>query len=146
MPWPASPSGYRAPGKQCVTLPLEPAPASNRSPAAGAIGVDSSNPHQERDHASDSLIGTCALRLFLTAGALRQAPPAHQCACGETARHPGPEPALMPASDAQAYFEAAESWDADRVAQFRRNTRIAWRVAGAGWLCAVASGAALLLL
>jgi type IV secretion system protein VirB8 len=48
--------------------------------------------------------------------------------------------------DAQAYFDAAESWDADRVAQFRRNTRIAWRVAGAGWLCAVASAAALLLL
>jgi type IV secretion system protein VirB8 len=45
-----------------------------------------------------------------------------------------------------AYFEAAESWDADRVAQFRRNTRIAWRVAAAGWLCAVASAAALLLL
>jgi type IV secretion system protein VirB8 len=50
------------------------------------------------------------------------------------------------APDAQAYFAAAESWDADRIAQFRRNTRIAWRVAGAGWLCAVASATALLLL
>ena len=48
--------------------------------------------------------------------------------------------------DAQAYFDAAESWDADRVAQFRRNARVAWRVAGAGWLCAMASAAALLLL
>lgn len=52
----------------------------------------------------------------------------------------------MIASTGQAYFEAAESWDADRVAQFRRNTRVAWWVAGAGWVCAVASAAALLLL
>ena len=52
----------------------------------------------------------------------------------------------MVASEAQTYFEAAESWDADRVAQFRRNTRIAWWVAGAGWSCAVSSAAALLLL
>lgn len=52
----------------------------------------------------------------------------------------------MAASDAQAYFAAADSWDTDRVAQFRRITRIAWRVAAAGWLCAVASAVALLLL
>ena len=48
--------------------------------------------------------------------------------------------------DAQAYFDAADSWDTDRVAQFRRNSLIAWRVAAAGWLCAVASAVALLLL
>ena len=53
---------------------------------------------------------------------------------------------MTTAPDAQAYFDAAESWDADRLAQFRRNARIAWRVAGAGWLCAMASAAALLLL
>jgi type IV secretion system protein VirB8 len=52
----------------------------------------------------------------------------------------------MAASELQDYFDAAESWDADRVAQSRRNTRIAWRVAGAGWLCAVAGAAALVLL
>jgi type IV secretion system protein VirB8 len=52
----------------------------------------------------------------------------------------------MAASELQDYFDAAESWDADRVAQSRRNTRIAWRVAGAGWLCAVAGAVALVLL
>ena len=52
----------------------------------------------------------------------------------------------MAASEMQDYFDAAESWDADRVAQSRRNTRIAWRVAGAGWLCAVAGALALVLL
>lgn len=48
--------------------------------------------------------------------------------------------------DAQAYFDAAESWDADRVAQYRRTSRVAWWVAGAGWSSAVASAIALLLL
>ena len=52
----------------------------------------------------------------------------------------------MSASEIQDYFDAAESWDADRVAQSRRNTKIAWRVAGAGWLCAVAGAVALVLL
>jgi type IV secretion system protein VirB8 len=52
----------------------------------------------------------------------------------------------MAASEIQDYFDAAESWDADRVAQSRRNTRIAWRVAGAGWLCAVGGAVALALL
>jgi len=52
----------------------------------------------------------------------------------------------MAASELQDYFDAAQSWDADRVTQSRRNTRIAWRVAGAGWLCAVAGALALVLL
>ncbi len=52
----------------------------------------------------------------------------------------------MAASEIQDYFDAAESWDADRVAQSRSNTRIAWRVAGAGWLCALAGAVALALL
>jgi type IV secretion system protein VirB8 len=52
----------------------------------------------------------------------------------------------MAASEIQDYFDAAESWDVDRVAQSRRNTRIAWRVAGAGWLCAVAGAVTLVLL
>jgi type IV secretion system protein VirB8 len=47
---------------------------------------------------------------------------------------------------AQAYFDAAESWDANRVAQYRRTTKIAWWVAAAGWSSAVASAAALLVL
>ena len=44
------------------------------------------------------------------------------------------------------YFKEAASWDADRLAQARRSARSAWRVAGAGWVCAVTSGASLLLL
>lgn len=46
----------------------------------------------------------------------------------------------------EAYFRDAASWDADRIAAIGRNARVAWRVAGAGWVCAVASCAALLLL
>jgi type IV secretion system protein VirB8 len=44
------------------------------------------------------------------------------------------------------YLEEAASWDADRVAQAARARRVAWRVAAAGWLCAITSGAALALL
>jgi type IV secretion system protein VirB8 len=46
----------------------------------------------------------------------------------------------------EEYFRQAESWDADRAAQFRRIARVAWWVASAGWLCAVTSGVALALL
>jgi type IV secretion system protein VirB8 len=44
------------------------------------------------------------------------------------------------------YLREAISWDTDRVAQTKRSARIAWWVAGAGWLCAVASAASLALL
>lgn len=44
------------------------------------------------------------------------------------------------------YLEEAASWDADRVAQSARTATLAWRVAAAGWLCAVASSVALALL
>jgi type IV secretion system protein VirB8 len=44
------------------------------------------------------------------------------------------------------YFNEAASWDADRARELRRSARIAWRVAAAGWLCAVASSAAIGLL
>ncbi len=46
----------------------------------------------------------------------------------------------------EEYFQEAASWDADRAAQSARNTRIAWSVAAAGWLCAVASAIAIVLL
>lgn len=46
----------------------------------------------------------------------------------------------------QGYLEEAASWDADRVAQAGRAAAVAWRVAAAGWLCAIASAAALALL
>jgi type IV secretion system protein VirB8 len=53
---------------------------------------------------------------------------------------------LIASSTNQEYFREAESWDADRAAQFRRSARAAWWAAGAGWLCAVSSAIALCLL
>lgn len=44
------------------------------------------------------------------------------------------------------YFAESASWDADRAAQSRRSARLAWTIAGAGWLCAVAACLAVLLL
>jgi type IV secretion system protein VirB8 len=44
------------------------------------------------------------------------------------------------------YFKEAASWDDDRVAAACHSARNAWRVAGAGWICALTGGAALLLL
>ena len=38
------------------------------------------------------------------------------------------------------------SWDADKAALIERSARTAWRVAGAGWICAIASTGALLAL
>ena len=45
-----------------------------------------------------------------------------------------------------AYFRESTSWDDDRVAEAHRSARVAWRVAGAGWVCAVTGGASLMLL
>lgn len=44
------------------------------------------------------------------------------------------------------YLEEAASWDADRMAHATHAATVAWRVATAGWLCAVASGIALALM
>jgi type IV secretion system protein VirB8 len=44
------------------------------------------------------------------------------------------------------YLKEAISWDSDRTAQTKRSERTAWWVAGAGWLCAMASAVALLFL
>ena len=46
----------------------------------------------------------------------------------------------------EGYFQESASWDADRVAESRRSVRTAWRVATAGWLCAVTGAAALIAL
>lgn len=46
----------------------------------------------------------------------------------------------------EGYFAEAASWDADRVAQSRRSSRVAWCVAGAGWMCTGFVAAALMLL
>jgi len=45
-----------------------------------------------------------------------------------------------------AYFAEAASWDADRAALSRRSARIAWVVAGAGWVCAIVVTLALMML
>ncbi len=52
----------------------------------------------------------------------------------------------MTAPMLSAYFREAASWDADRAAQAQRTARLAWAVASAGWLCAVASAAAIAFL
>jgi type IV secretion system protein VirB8 len=44
------------------------------------------------------------------------------------------------------YFREAASWDHDRLAEAKRTARVAWWVAGAGWVCAVTGGLSLLLL
>ncbi len=46
----------------------------------------------------------------------------------------------------EVYLQEAISWDTDRIAQWKRTARTAWRVAAAGWICAVATAAALLAL
>lgn len=45
-----------------------------------------------------------------------------------------------------AYFEEARSWEADRLRQAQRTERLAWWIAGAAWLCAVAGSLALVVL
>jgi type IV secretion system protein VirB8 len=54
--------------------------------------------------------------------------------------------ALGMQQELDGYFAEAAAWDTDRVAAIERNARHAWRVAAAGWLCALSCGAALLLL
>jgi type IV secretion system protein VirB8 len=49
-------------------------------------------------------------------------------------------------AELEAYFEEAASWDADRAAIARRQSRIAWLVAAGGWTCALAVSVALMLL
>ncbi|MDE2137977.1 MAG: hypothetical protein KGJ68_11125 [Gammaproteobacteria bacterium] len=47
---------------------------------------------------------------------------------------------------AAGYFREAAAWDADRISMAHRTARLAWRVAGAGWSCALAGAVALALL
>jgi len=46
----------------------------------------------------------------------------------------------------QGYFAEAASWDRDRVAMQRRSARVAWWVAGAGWIASLALVAVLMML
>jgi type IV secretion system protein VirB8 len=54
--------------------------------------------------------------------------------------------AVIAGSSLDDYFREAASWDHDRLAQARRTAKLAWRVAGAGWACAVVGSATLLVL
>jgi type IV secretion system protein VirB8 len=46
----------------------------------------------------------------------------------------------------ESYLAEAASWDADRVAMQEKSARRAWWVAGAGWVCVLALGVAILAL
>lgn len=46
----------------------------------------------------------------------------------------------------QTYFDEAASWDRDRAESAQRSARTAWRIAAAGWICALTCGCALLML
>jgi type IV secretion system protein VirB8 len=46
----------------------------------------------------------------------------------------------------ETYLSEAASWDADRAARIERSARIAWWVAGAGWVCTLVIALALMLL
>ena len=63
-----------------------------------------------------------------------------RCRIGEAMKTVAAEQTL------EAYFREGTSWDDDRVAAAHRGARVAWRVAGAGWVCAVTGGASLLFL
>ncbi len=52
----------------------------------------------------------------------------------------------MTDAELEAYWRESASWEADRVALVRRSERVAWWTAGGGWLCALMSAAALMLL
>jgi type IV secretion system protein VirB8 len=49
-------------------------------------------------------------------------------------------------AELESYFAEAQSWDADRGAQFKRSAQLAWAAAAAGWLCAMAGAIALAVL
>lgn len=53
---------------------------------------------------------------------------------------------MSAAAPLAGYFREAAGWDADRISAARRSARVAWRVAAAGWLCALAGSAALMVL
>jgi type IV secretion system protein VirB8 len=46
----------------------------------------------------------------------------------------------------ERYLKEAISWDTDREVQLKRSERVAWWVAGAGWLCAIGCAVSLVAL
>jgi type IV secretion system protein VirB8 len=85
-------------------------------------------------------------RLRVSQGALRRSFAADQSAGAHFAADTGPGRQVSSGAELEAYLREAESWDADRVAQCRHVTRLAWLVAAAGWTCAVAASVALVVL
>jgi type IV secretion system protein VirB8 len=84
-------------------------------------------------------------RVRFEATPLRSAAHADKCAGVGRWTHDGGQAVSMDRA-LQGYLQEAASWDADRVARAGRSAAVAWRVAAAGWLCAMASAVALTLL
>jgi type IV secretion system protein VirB8 len=131
----------------------EPAQASRHWGKAGETCVGEPDHTKEGVYASDHLLfDFSAMRMFYTGSPLRCSPGADQLPSGDrpctrdVSQARSAEISLITAPAIQAYFREAESWDADRTAQYCRSARTAWWVAGAGWSCAVASASALALL
>src|SRR5260370_42478992 len=80
------------------------------------------------------------LLAWRSAGRLRGALNAHQCTDAQ-ARHAVTQDAAL-----EAYLNEAASWDKDRAQMQRRSARIAWVVAGAGWISTLAGAMALMIL
>jgi type IV secretion system protein VirB8 len=53
---------------------------------------------------------------------------------------------MTDASALQDYLREAQTWDVDRAASLRRSAVTAWRVAAAGWVCAVAGSVGIVVL
>lgn len=53
---------------------------------------------------------------------------------------------MKASKELSGYFADAASWDADRAAMLERGVATAWRVAAAGWICAMTAATALLFL
>jgi type IV secretion system protein VirB8 len=85
----------------------------------------------------------------LLRSALRWSTHAYQLASSRTfdrSRDRSGEEAVSTEREIETYLADAASWDADRAAQARRSSRIAWGVAGAGWTAALAAIIAVMLL
>jgi len=84
--------------------------------------------------------------LRIAGRALRPSLAADQFTGRRRRRDNAPGGAVTASAEIQGYFREAESWDADRSGRLRRSATVAWRVAGAGWLCAVACAMAIAIM
>jgi type IV secretion system protein VirB8 len=107
-------------------------------------------------HARDLLFLCAADGVYIARGPLRRSFTTDQSAGGR--RRAGrwsnqrdgagtaAESAVTSSPALDEYFREAESWDADRSASFRRSATVAWRVAAAGWICAVTCAVAVMVM